>query len=102
MADFTISSKPIIAGKKRDKSTTLGNVAYAVFVLFCFWVGSQLLNALMHAPGVFEHLMQMQDNNRPRIEMELAVGTVFGLIPFILGCLLFGGIAVWLKIRRRL
>lgn len=37
-----------------------GNIAYALFVLFCFWAGAQLLNLLVHAPGVYERLMQVQ------------------------------------------
>ena len=41
MADFTLS-KPIFGGK--PKTSTAGNIAYALFVLFCFWAGSQLLN----------------------------------------------------------
>ncbi len=28
----------------------------AIFVLFCFW--AQLLNLLVHAPGIYEHLMR--------------------------------------------
>jgi hypothetical protein len=50
-------------------------------VLFCFWAGAQMLSMLVHAPGVFEHLMQIQDNSSPRIKIGLAVGTLFGLIP---------------------
>lgn len=37
-----------------------GNIAYALFVLFCFWAGAQLLNLLVHVPGVYERLMQVQ------------------------------------------
>lgn len=39
MADFTMS-KPIFNGK-HPKTSTSGNIAYALFVLFCFWAGSQ-------------------------------------------------------------
>jgi hypothetical protein len=78
MADFTLS-KPIFGGK--PKTSTAGNIAYALFVLFCFWAGSQLLNMLVHAPGVYEHLMQVQDNGRPRVEIGFGVSTLFGLIP---------------------
>ena len=81
MADFTLS-KPIFGGKQPKTSTT-GNIAYALFVLFCFWAGTQLLNMLVHAPGVYEHLMQVQDTGRPRVEIGLGVSTVFGLIPFL-------------------
>ena len=79
MADFTLS-KPIFGGKQ-PKTSTAGNIAYALFVLFCFWAGSQLLNILVHAPGVYEHLMQVQDNGRPRVEIGFGVSTLFGLIP---------------------
>lgn len=100
MADITLS-KLLTAGKKRDTATALGNVAYAIFVLFCFWVGLQLLNAVAHAPGVFKHLMQIRGTDRPRIDMALAVGTVFGLIPFLFGSLLLGAIMLWSRLRRR-
>ena len=55
MTDFALS-KLILNGKK-NASTASGNVAYAVFVLLCFWAGAQMLNLLVHAPGVYEHLM---------------------------------------------
>ena len=42
MADFTLS-KPIFGGKQ-PKTSTAGNIAYALFVLFCFWAGTQLLD----------------------------------------------------------
>ncbi|MCS5949586.1 YaiY family protein [Klebsiella pneumoniae subsp. pneumoniae] len=32
-------------------------------------------------PGVFERLMQAQDASRPQVDISLAVGTLFGLIP---------------------
>lgn len=100
MADFTLS-KPFSdrKGKKRDASTP-GNIAYAVFVLLCFWAGAQLLNLLVHAPGVFEHLMQMQDVNRPHVEMGLGVGTIFGLVPFLIGSAILGVIVLLLRLRR--
>lgn len=59
MADFTLS-KSLFSGKYRNASSTPGNIAYALFVLFCFWAGAQLLNLLVHAPGVYERLMQVQ------------------------------------------
>ncbi|HDS9360102.1 TPA: DUF2755 family protein [Enterobacter cancerogenus] len=98
MADFTMS-KPIFGGK-HPKTSTAGNIAYALFVLFCFWAGSQLLNVLVHAPGVYEHLMQVQDSGRPRVEIGLGVSTVFGLIPFLFGCAVLGAIALVLRFRR--
>lgn len=97
MAEFTLS-KPIASGKKRDSSTP-GNIAYALFVLLCFWAGAQLLNLLVHTPGVYEHLMQIQDVNRPKVEIGLAVGTLFGLVPFLIGCLLLGSVALFLRWR---
>lgn len=99
MADFTLP-KPIISGINREKSRSKSNIAYAAFILFSFWIGSQLLSVLIHSPDIFEHFMQIQQNTRPRVEMGFAVGTVFGLIPFIAGCLLLGMVALWLKIRR--
>jgi hypothetical protein len=98
MAEFTLS-KPIASGKKRDSSTP-GNIAYALFVLLCFWAGAQLLNLLVHTPGVYEHLMQIQDVSRPKVEIGLAVGTLFGLVPFLIGCLLLGSVALFLRWRR--
>ncbi len=81
MADFALS-KSLFSGKYRNASSTPGNIAYALFVLFCFWAGAQLLNLLVHAPGVYERLMQVQETGRPRVEIGLGVGTIFGLIPF--------------------
>ncbi|MFK3705227.1 DUF2755 family protein [Klebsiella sp. NPDC088457] len=97
MAEFAFS-KSIIGGKKRGPLTS-SNIAYALFVLFCFWAGAQMLSMLVHAPGVFEHLMQVQDNDRPRIEIGLAVGTLFGLIPFLIGCMLVGVLGLILRWR---
>lgn len=68
MADFTLS-KSLFSGKYRNASSTPGNIAYALFVLFCFWAGAQLLNLLVHAPGVYERLMQVQETGRPRVEL---------------------------------
>ncbi|MGY5958233.1 DUF2755 domain-containing protein [Kosakonia sp. BK9b] len=98
MADFTLS-KPFTGAKKRDTSRP-GNIAYAVFVLLCFWAGAQLLNLLVHAPGVFEHLMQIQDSARPHVELGLGVGTIFGLVPFLAGSAVLGVIALFLRWRR--
>lgn len=64
MADFTLS-KSLFSGKYRNASSTHGNIAYALFVLFCFWAGAQLLNLLVHAPGVYERLMQVRGNRSP-------------------------------------
>ncbi len=48
-------------------------------------------------PGVFEHLMQIRDNSSPRIKIGLAVGTLFGLIPFLFGGLLIGALGLILR-----
>lgn len=77
-----------------------GNIAYALFVLFCFWAGAQLLNMLVHAPGIFDSLMQAKDSARPHVNMDLAVRTLFGLVPFLLGALLLATLAFvmrWLR-----
>ncbi|ADO49680.1 DUF2755 family protein [[Enterobacter] lignolyticus] len=98
MADFTLS-KPLFR-RKTKASAAPGNIAYALFVLFCFWAGAQLLNLLVHAPGIFEHLMQLQDSDRPRVEIGLGVSTLFGLVPFLAGCAILGVIAFLLRLRR--
>ena len=100
MADFTLS-KSLFNGKHRETASTTGNITYAVFVLFCIWVGAQILNLLVHAPGVYEHLMQVQETGRPRVEIGLGVGTIFGLVPFLVGSLIFGVIAAILRWRYR-
>ena len=64
MADFTLS-KSLFKGKHRDPSSLPGNIAYAVFVLFCFWAGAQILNLLAHAPGIYEDLMLLQMPHDP-------------------------------------
>lgn len=105
MAEITLSKRVVPAtipvSATKSGGATLSNIAYAVFILFCFWVGSQLLNLVVHAPGVLEHLAQGNDATRPRIEMGLAVSTVFGLVPFLLGCALLGIIALAVKYRHR-
>ena len=88
MADFTLS-KSLFNGKYRNTSSTPGNI------------GAQLLNLLVHAPGVYERLMQVQDTGRPRVEIGLGVGTIFGLIPFLVGCFIFAVVALWLHWRHR-
>jgi hypothetical protein len=55
---------------------------------------------LVHAPGVYEHLMQVEDSGRPRVEIGLGVGTIFGLIPFLAGCVILGVIALVIRWRR--
>lgn len=98
MTEFTLS-RSVIARNNKGSSLP-GNIAYALFVLLCFWVGAQVLNLVVHAPGVFEHLMQMQDSGRPQVEIGLAVSTLFGLVPFLAGSALLGAIALILRWRR--
>lgn len=50
MADFTLS-KSLFSGKYRNASSTPCNIAYALFVLFCFWAGAQLLNLWYMRPA---------------------------------------------------
>lgn len=105
MADITVSKHVVPAtitvSSSKTGGATLSNIAYAVFILFCFWVGSQLLNLLVHAPGVLEHLAQGNDATRPRIEMGLGVSTLFGLVPFLLGSAFLGLIALAVKYHHR-
>jgi hypothetical protein len=56
---------------------------------------------LVHAPGVYEHLLQVQDSGRPRVEIGFGVSTVFGLIPFLTGCMVLGAIALVIRWRHR-
>lgn len=98
MAEFTLS-KPISSGKKRDPSTP-GNIAYALFVLLCFWAGAQLLNLLLHAPWDLRTFDAVPGCWSPTGRMGLAVGTLFGLVPFLIGCLIPGGVALFLRWHR--
>jgi hypothetical protein len=98
MADFTLS-KPIFGGKQ-PKTSTAGNIAYALFVLFCFWAGSQLLNMLVHAPGVYEHLMQVQDTDARRLRLVWRQHPVWP-DSFLAGCMILGVVALVLRWRRR-
>lgn len=100
MADFTLS-KSLFSGKYRNASSTPGNIAYALFVLFCFWAGAQLLNLLVHAPGVYERLMQVRGNRSPTGGNWFRCRHHFGLIPFLVGCLIFAVVALWLHWRHR-
>jgi hypothetical protein len=49
MAEFAFS-KSLLPLKR--SAITGSNIAYALFVLFCFWAGAQMLSMLVHAPGV--------------------------------------------------
>ncbi|RPH21885.1 DUF2755 family protein [Buttiauxella warmboldiae] len=85
----------------KTEGSTRSNLAYAVFILFCFWVGMQFLSLVVHAPGVLEHLAQSNDATRPRIEMGLVVSTVFGLVPFLAGCALLSLMGLAVKFHHR-
>lgn len=97
MTDFTLS-KLMFNGKKKESSAS-GNLAYALFILLCFSVGAQLLSLVAHAPGVYEHLMQMHDSGRPRVEIGLGVSTLFGLVPFLAGCVILGVVSLVQRLR---
>ncbi len=45
--------------------------------------------------------MQAQDASRPQVDISLAVGTLFGLIPFLVGCAFIGLLAIIVRWRRR-
>ena len=62
MAEFALS-KSLIAAKKKCHHPQ--QYCYALFVLFCFWAGAQMLSMLVHAPGVSEHLIPSRDNSSP-------------------------------------
>lgn len=104
MTDISLSKQVVpvnpVSTTKAEGSTR-SNLAYAVFILFCFWVGTQVLSLMVHAPGVLEHLAQGNDATRPHIEMGFAVSTVFGLVPFLAGCALLGVMSLALKFRHR-
>jgi hypothetical protein len=107
MTDVTLSKQiqvvPVITTVSTTKTEgfSLSNVAYAVFILFCFWVGTQILNLIVQAPGILEHLAQSNDSTAPHIEMGFAVSTVFGLVPFLGGCVLLGFIGLLVKFQHR-
>ncbi len=99
MAEFSFS-KSLLGNKKRG-ALTGSHVAYGLFVLICCWAGAQMLSMLIHAPGVFERLMQAQDASRPQVDISLAVGTLFGLIPFLIDCTFIGVLALIVRWRQR-
>ncbi|AYN27399.1 MULTISPECIES: DUF2755 family protein [Buttiauxella] len=104
MTDISLSKQVVPVGlvsTTKTERSTRSNLAYAAFILFCFWVGAQILSLMVHAPGVLEHLAQGNDASRPRIEMGFAVSTVFGLVPFLAGCALVGVICLALKFHQR-
>lgn len=105
MADITASKHivpaTITVSITKNDDATRNNIAGAAFILFCFWIASQILNVLLHASGVLEHLAQANHASRPRIEMGFAVSTLFGFVPFLFGCLFLGMIGLALKFRYR-
>ncbi|OAT47754.1 putative inner membrane protein [Kluyvera georgiana ATCC 51603] len=54
---------------------------------------------MLHAPGIYEHLMQIQDSGRPRVEIGLGVSTLFGLVPFLAGCAILGVVSLVRRLR---
>ncbi|MEW7313769.1 DUF2755 family protein [Buttiauxella gaviniae] len=104
MTDVSLSKQvvPVYAvSTTKAEGSTRSNLAYAAFILFCFWAGSQFLSLVVHAPGVLEHLAQGNDATRPHIEMGFAVSTVFGVVPFLAGCALLGVISLAMKFHHR-
>lgn len=104
MADMSLSKQVVavnLVSTTKAEGSTGSNLAYAVFILFCFWVGTQILSLVVHSPGVLEHLAQGNDASRPHIEMGFAVSTVFGLVPFLAGCAVIGLIKLALKLHQR-
>lgn len=97
MADFTLS-KPIFGGKPKPLRRVISRMPCLSF------------SASGQAPScsicwsmrrVYEHLMQVQDNGRPRVEIGFGVSTLFGLVPFLAGCMILGVVALVLRFRRR-
>ena len=74
MAEFSFS-KSLLGNKKRG-ALTGSHVAYGLF-------------------------MQAQDASRPQVDISLAVGTLFGLIPFLIGCTFIGVLALIVRWRQR-
>lgn len=105
MPDISVSKAAIPAPRvivtTQSERSVSGIIAYALFVLFCFWTATQMLNLIVQAPGLLEYLAQSNDATRPRIEMGLAVSTVFGLIPFLLGALAIGIVALGIRLKNR-
>ena len=95
MAEFTFSKTLMGSNKRRYRSP-----AVTLPTRFCSAVHLGRRANVEHAgtrAGVFEHLIQIQDTNRPRIEIGLGVGTLFGLIPFLFGSLLVGALGLILR-----
>ena len=85
MAEFSFS-KSLLGNKKRG-ALTGSHVAYGLFVLICCWAGAQMLSMLIAS--------------RPQVDISLAVGTLFGLIPFLIGCTFIGVLALIVRWRQR-
>lgn len=99
MADFTLS-KPIFGGKQPKPPRRVISLMPCLSCSVSGRVRSYSICWFMHQ-GVYEHLMQVQDNGRPRVEIGFGVSTLFGLIPFLAGCMILGVVALVLRFRRR-
>ncbi len=80
---------------------TGSHVAYGLFVLILLLGRRADAQHADPRPGVFERLMQAQDASRPQVDISLAVGTLFGLIPFLIGCTFIGVLALIVRWRQR-
>lgn len=83
-----------VRDRTQKSATLLGNLSWTFFVLFCFWSGTQVINLLINAPGVFEKLVQGSDASRPGIDMGFGVSILFGLSVFTTGALILGIILI--------
>ncbi|EHW04713.1 DUF2755 family protein [Escherichia coli] len=67
----------------------------------CIHLNLMIFTKIIRGFISYERLMQVQETGRPRVEIGLGVGTIFGLIPFLVGCLIFAVVALWLHWRHR-
>ncbi|MCS5880383.1 YaiY family protein [Klebsiella variicola subsp. variicola] len=80
---------------------TGSHVAYGLFVLVCCWAGAQVLSMLIHAPGVFERLMQTQDASRPQGRHQSRRWHPLWPDPSPIGCSFIGLLALIMRWRQR-
>lgn len=99
MAIFA-SSKSLssLFGRERPPS---GNITWALFVLLCFWAGSEIISLFSHGPGLIDRLTQTHSLSRPTIEMSPSVGLLFGVVPVVVGLLLLGSVLLVIRWRHR-
>ena len=45
--------------------------------------------------------LDVKESGRPRIEIGVVVGTIFGLVPFLVGCAVAAAISLWLRFQQR-